>query len=145
MFDIYVAGSMTGRKISEVLKERQKARELLELNGLTYYDPAVSEGLELLSQNSVISNAFDASSMDFFIKKDFEAVHNSRCLLNLTGDLSSDGTGWEMAEMKRVLKRPVIVIGTNMFSGLRMNFTARCVDRVCPDIHSAIKAVKELL
>lgn len=143
-YDVYLAGAMTGRTIKEVLKERQTAKRLLSLAGLTYYDPSHDEGLERQSPNKLISNAFDKRRMKHFVSKDLAAVAQSKYVLNLTGDLPSDGTNWEMAYAIWYRHIPVHIVAPKRHSGFKMSFTNILVDGVHQNLVSAIKAIQKL-
>lgn len=149
MKDVYIAGAMTGRKVCEVLLERAEAKALLTAYGLTYYDPAEDENLEALPIDSIISNAFDVVKMSSFVSKDLAAVSSCRSVLNITGDIQSDGSSWEMAYAVYYRMIPVHLIAPLRVSGSKMSFTNILVDglhKSLPDAIVAIdKALKELI
>src|SRR5450755_3519108 len=124
MYDVYIAGAMTHRKIGSVLLERAETKALLSAYGLTYYDPAENEGLEKHEDmNDIISNAFDRPRMEAFVKKDLQAVSQSRSVLNISGDLQSDGTLWEMAFAVFHRFIPVHLVAPQRVSQAKMSFT----------------------
>jgi nucleoside 2-deoxyribosyltransferase len=144
-YDVYLAGAMTGRKISEVLKERYKAHGLLRKAGLTFYCPAADEELEGYKPSHIISTAYDKRKMDWFVKKDLAAVAASRSVLNLNGDRISDGAAWEMAFAVYHRQIPVYIVAPERSIGLKMGFTNILVDGIFTTQEEAIKALaKEL-
>lgn len=149
MWDIYLAGSMTGRKVSEVLFERAEAKALLTAYGLSYYDPADGEGLEFMESDAIISNAFDEPRMRSFVKKDLAAVAACKAVLNLTGDKSSDGSSWEMAFAIYHRQIPVHIIAPERLTGAKMGFTNILVDGIHEHLVDAViavdKAIKEAI
>lgn len=141
MFDVYLAGSMTGRKVKEVLEERRRAKNLLSANGLSYYDPAENEGLENMDGESVISNSFNKARMLVYVKKDLAMVADSRCVLNITGDLASEGSCWEMAYATFYRQIPVHIVAEMRISGEKMTFTNILVDGIHSSLTDAVIAV----
>lgn len=144
-FDVYIAGSMTGRKVRDVLLERAEAKALLACFYLTYYDPAADEMLELMDPDSVISNAYDASRMAKFVSKDLNAVAHCRAVLNITGDLASEGSDWEMAYAVYHRQLPVHLVAPKRLSGAKMSFTNILVDGLHNTLADAIIAVDRTL
>jgi len=142
-YDVYIAGSMTGRLVGEVLAERRFVRGLLDVAGLTYYDPALGEGLERRNPQSTISNAFDQKRMNSFVKKDLGAVAESRAILNINGDMISDGACWEMAYAVFYRHTPVHIVAPKRYTKEKMGFTNILVDGIHKDLGKAIKAVKK--
>lgn len=141
-WDVYLAGAMTGRSIGEVLAERNEAKHALLAQGLTWYDPAEDEGLEKLPFNHIISNAFDKPRMSKYVSKDLAAVAECRAVLNITGDLPSDGSLWEMSYAIFYRHIPVVLIAPERASEARMSFTNILVDGIYEDLTTAVKAVK---
>jgi len=144
-YDVYIAGSMTGRKVSDVLFERAETKAMLTAYGLTYYDPAEDEDLEKLDHNSTISNAFDVERMRKYVSKDLAAVAECRSVLNITGDMASDGTGWEMAYAVYYRHIPVILVAPLRTVGSKMSFTNILVDGIYANRADAIVAVAEAI
>jgi hypothetical protein len=146
MYDIYIAGSMTGRKIGQVLLERAETKALLSAYGLTYYDPAENEGLEKHEDmNDIISNAFDLPKMQEFVKKDLSAVANSRAVLNINGDLSSEGALWEMAFATYHRFISVHIVAPQRLSQAKMTFTNVLVTKIHETLQEAVFALAEEL
>jgi hypothetical protein len=145
MFDVYLAGSMTGRKIKDVLQERANAHYILKAYGLTYYDPASDEGLENLDPNTVICNAFDRPQMEKFVKKDLAAIAQCKALLNITGDLPSEGTDWEMAYATFYRIIPIVLVAPKRHSGARMSFTNILVNGCFETLEEAVQEVQRCL
>lgn len=141
-WDVYIAGSMTGRQISYVLQERYFVRDLLTLYGLTYYDPAESEGLERCNPFTLISNSYNKKRMKKYVSKDLKAVSECRSILNITGDLPSEGSNWEMAYAVWYRHIPVHLVAPLRVKGSKMTFTNILVDGLHKDLMSAIKAIK---
>ena len=144
-YDVYLAGSMTGRPVGEVRLERAEACAVLSTMGLTWYDPAENEGLERLDPQSLISNAFDRDRMEAFVKKDLAAVAASRAVLHLTGDLASEGSNWEMAYAVWQRQIPVHLVAPLRVLGVKMSFTNILVDGVHENLYFACKAIKNVL
>lgn len=144
-YDVYIAGAMTGRLVREVLFERRQAKYWLHAAGLTWYDPADNEGLEKRLDSEIISNAFNKRRMKKFVSKDLAAVAESRSILNLTGDLSSDGSTWEMAYAVFYRHIPVHLVAPRRATGELMSFTDVLVDGVHDYLLTAIKAIKKSL
>jgi hypothetical protein len=143
--DIYLAGSMTGRKVSQVLFERAEAKALLSAYGLTWYDPADGEGLEEMAGDAIISNAFDLPKMKKFVSKDLAAVANSRAVLNINGDMGSEGALWEMAFAVFHRFIPVHIVAPLRVSMSKMTFTNVLVDGLHENLQSAVFAISEKL
>lgn len=143
--DIYLAGSMTGRKVSQVLLERAEAKALLSAYGLTWYDPADNEGLEELEGDAIISNAFDLPKMKKFVTKDLAAVANSRAVLNINGDMSSEGALWEMAFAVFHRFVPVHIVAPQRVIQAKMTFTNILVDGLHETLQEAVFALNEVL
>jgi hypothetical protein len=137
-FDIYLAGSMTGRSVGDVLNERAKAKELLKAASLTWYDPADNEGLDKLDKSAIISNAFDKPKMKAFVSKDLNAVSRCRAVLNITGDLPSEGSTWEMAYATFYRLIPVVLVAPERLKGSKMTFTNILVEGMFNTLEEAI-------
>lgn len=144
-YDVYVAGAMTGRKVSEVLKERYYAHGLLRKAGLTFYCPAADEELEGYKPDHVISTAYNKSKMVWYVKKDLAAVAASRSVLNLNGDRMSDGAAWEMAFAIYHRQIPVYIVAPERATGLKMGFTNILVDGIFTNAEEAVKALRKEL
>lgn len=145
MFDVYIAGAMTGRSIWEVNAERAVAQALLCSMGLTFYDPSDDEGLELKDPDSLITNAFDQTKMKEYVSKDLAAVSNCRAVLNITGDLASDGTNWEMAYAVWQRRIPVHIVAPERLKGAKMSFTNILVDGIHSELYYACEAIRKKL
>lgn len=144
-YDVYIAGSMTGRKVKEVLLERAETKALLSAYDLSYYDPAEDEGLEKLDPNWIISNAFDEPQMKKYVSKDLAAVAKSRAVLNITGDMPSDGSSWEMAFAVFHRFIPVHLVAPQRLSKAKMSFTNILVDGLHETLGEAIFVLNEKL
>jgi hypothetical protein len=144
-WDVYIAGSMTNRPVREVLMERAEAKALLACFDLTYYDPAADELLELMDPEAIISNAFDKYRMARFVSKDLNAVSQCRAILNITGDLPSEGSDWEMAFAVYHRQIPVHLVAPLRVSGEKMSFTNILVDGLHNSLAEAIIAVDKAL
>jgi Domain of unknown function (DUF4406) len=145
MFDVYIAGGMTGRRVGQVLLERATAKAMMKLAGLTWYDPAEDEGLEKFDDGHVITTAFNFFTMKSYASKDFKALTQCRSVLNLTGDIQSDGAGWEMAYAVWQRQIPVVMVAPKRHSGELMGFTNIMVDKICPTLPEAIKEISNAL
>lgn len=144
-YDVYIAGAMTGRKVGDVLAEREQAKVLLSAYGLTHYCPADDEGLEGLPYDTIISNAFDRPKMHKYVTKDLAAVAESRSVLHLNGDMSSDGCSWEMAFAVFHRFIPVFLVSPLRVSGEKMSFTNILVDGMYNNLQEAVFALNETL
>src|SRR5258708_37225504 len=89
---IYIAGKMGGRMGHEVLEERYHATEVLESYDLEVADPADGENIVA---NKSIDLKMDYLTMKAYVSKDEFAIRQCGCLLVLTGDTPSEGTGLE--------------------------------------------------
>lgn len=134
MHDVYIGGAMGGRLVSEVLAERMAAKTLLREAGLSYYDPAEDEGLQAMPIHSRISLNYTLAKMEQFVKKDDFNVDHSRIFLNLTGDMKSDGTSWEMGRAFYLNRSPIIMVSPLraekqliQFSNIKALYLARTV------------------
>lgn len=145
IYDVYIAGSMTGRKVRDVLFERAEAKALLSVYGLTYYDPAQDEGLEAMDPEAIISNAYDLEKMRTYVKKDLNAVAQSRAVLNISGDLPSEGSSWEMAFAVYSRQIPVFLVAPKRWSGQKMTFTNILVDGIYFSLTDAVVATAKAL
>lgn len=144
-YAVYLAGAMTGRKVRDVLRERDEAKKLLLAYGLSWYDPADDEGLETLDQDSIISNAFDKPKMKAFVSKDLAAVASSACVLNINGDMASEGALWEAAFAVFHRFIPVYLVAPLRVDGEKMTFTNILVDGLYNNVNEAIFALNEKL
>ena len=144
-YDVYIAGSMTGRKIQDILFERAETKALLSAYGLSWYDPAEGEGLEEQDSNAVVSNAFDFPKMESFVKKDLAAVAASRSVLNINGDMSSEGALWEMAFATYYRFIPVFLVAPLRVSGAKMTFTNVLATAMYGTLQEAVFALNEKL
>ena len=118
---VYMAGTMAGRLIKSVLKERKKANKLLRKHGLIPYDPAAGEE-KYWKSSKKIPWAYAKNVMLKFVKNDFALVDACGAVLVLTGDVASDGTWHEMIRAKA--KRKIIaIVAPKRASGKKMGFT----------------------
>ena len=138
MYNVYLAGAMSGRNLDEVLREREQAKKLLREQGLTFYDPASDEDLNEVSKKGWINNNFNKSRMEWYVKKDLKAVSQCDCVLNITGDLMSDGCAWEMAFAVYARQLPVYIVAPLRKSRKKMGFTNILVDGIFNTVEEAV-------
>lgn len=108
LWDVYLAGGITGRKQKAIMQERFRARMNCVRFGLSYYDPAQRE---VLGVKKKVDTRPSHNSISKYVKRDNWAVDRCRSLVNLTGDIPTIGGGWEMARMLFINKRPTIAVG----------------------------------
>jgi hypothetical protein len=144
-YDVYIAGSMHGRKVQDVLLERTLAKNFCKLYGLTYYCPASDEGLDKKQRDDIIDLVPNLNTMESYVKKDDDNLDKCRVLLVLTGDKSSSGTAWEMARMHYKNKRQIVLVANKMWYGKLVNFTTIKANYIRPTIESAIKSIANIL
>lgn len=140
-YQVYIAGAMGGRRVSEVLAERRWARAWLNVKGLSFYDPAQDEGLDKLHPNCIISLKYSKAKMKRFVNKDLAAVAESKYVLNLTGDRISDGTAWEMAYATFYRLLPVYCVAPKRANGELMGFTNILSTHLFDTIKAAVCAI----
>ncbi len=106
---VYLAGRMEGRTYDECIKERNKARELLEAHGITAIDPL--RGKEFLLGRK-ISRDEKPGGMNIaeIVARDKYDIRRSDLLFILTGDDISDGTWLEFGYARYKLDIPVIML-----------------------------------
>lgn len=132
---VYLAGAMGGRLGAEVLEERYVATKLLEEADIEVYDPAADENIDAAT---VIDLKLDYLTMKKYVAKDEFAIMNSHVLLVLTGDTSSNGTGWEMGLAHYKLGIPVILVAPKrVYEGL-MGFSNVKADALFATIEEAV-------
>ena len=141
-YAVYLAGSMHGRRVKEVLRERAEAKEICRKLCLSYYDPADDEGLEHLSPDSIIDLKPNLRLMKSYVDKDDRHVDRSKYLLVLTGDKSSSGTAWEMARHYYRNRRPIVLVGPRQYDGLLTNFTTIKAEKICATLKQALTYIK---
>lgn len=120
MIRVYLSGGMGGRVASEVLKERQQAKELCDKYGLLAVDPGKGEK-ELWKKYRIPDN-FSPKIMTKFIARDKFLIRRCDVLLVLTGDNPSDGTWREMCYAEKI-EIPVVLIGRNRAKDLIMSWS----------------------
>lgn len=115
---VYLAGRMQGRMGWEVLAERARATEVCEDLDLEVSDPAATELID--PEKSVDAN-MNWMQMQSFVTKDEFAIRNCHCLLILTGDTPSEGTGIEFG-LALSIGIPVVLVSPMRAGGERMGF-----------------------
>lgn len=139
---IYLAGKMGGRLGYEVIAERAAARKICNRYGIDFIDPGETE-VEHIRPDDVISLKLDYTAMKSFVAKDEYAIRNCDALLVLTGDLSSEGTSWEMGFAHFELKIPVIMVAPKRLSGELMGFSNIKVDAIFGTVEEAVRFLAE--
>ncbi len=135
---VYLAGAMGGRLGAEVLEERWIARKLCEDAGIEVSDPAEHEHVDPLLP---ISTHFDYLTMKAYVAKDEYAIRQSDVLLVLTGDTSSNGTGWEMGLAHFELHIPVILVAPKRVTGELMGFSNIKADAIFATVEEAVEFI----
>ncbi len=138
---VYLAGAMGSRPIKDVLSERAAAKAACIENGLSYYDPADSEGLESENPNTDIPINYDVLTMAHFVSKDESALDTCDVLLHLTGDRFSDGSSWEMARAYYKLKIPIVLVSPERFQKRLMGFTNIKANAIFPTVEEAAQFI----
>ncbi len=142
-FDIYLAGAMHGRRVCDVLTERQVAKDYCDAYKLSYYDPAGDEGLDKLPPESLITSAPTREVMEHYVKKDDANLDRCRVLLVLTGDINSSGTAWEMARHYYKNKRPIFLVSPMHYIEQIVNFTSIKATFIHSSIPVAVVAIAQ--
>lgn len=120
---VYLSGKMGGLIVRDVLAMRAKAVELCKKLGLSWYDPAASEGLEALDPDGKIDLSIDYNTMVEYVRKDDGNLDSCTVVLVLTGDTCSDGTWWEMARAYYMLSIPIVLVAPKRATGELMGFS----------------------
>lgn len=137
---IYLAGKMMGRLGAEVLEERWHATQLLEAAGIEVYDPAANEHVDA---EQIIDSKADYTTMKAYVAKDEFAIRHSDALLVLTGDLSSEGTAWEMGLAHFEMGIPVILVAPRRVAGELMGFSNIKCDAMFSTVEEAIDFIAD--
>lgn len=137
MITVYLAGKMGGRRGADVLKERAHATEVLESSDLQVIDPA--EGENILPER-IVDTKLDYVRMKAFVSKDEFAIRQSHCLLVLTGDTPSEGTGIEIG-LALSLGLPVILVSPKRVKGELMGFWNIKADAMFSTIEEAAEFI----
>lgn len=120
---VYLGGKITGRRFSEVWKERTDAAHILRFSGFTPIDP-LEVHLSLAGRlyvpeavgDVIIDDAFQEAlgfSDAAIVEQDKDLLRKSDALLILTGDEVSSGTWLEFGYAKYSLGIPVVVVAKN--------------------------------
>lgn len=138
-WDVYIAGSMMGRLGRDVMNERAHARKLCEQLGLSYYDPSLDEAI---TPDEVMDTDPSMRRMRWFVEKDFRHLDRCRALIDLNGDRSSSGKGWECARMVFKHKRPIVLVAPRMCDRSLVNFSTILATKVCATQGEAFRWLK---
>ncbi len=144
-YDVYLAGAMHGRRVCDVLTERQVAKDYCDYYKLSYYDPAGDEGLEKLNPESLITSCPTVEVMRHYVAKDDANLDRCRVLLVLTGDINSSGTAWEMARQYYKNKRPIFLVSKLHLEGQIVNFTSIKAGNIHSSIPIAVVSIDHYL
>lgn len=129
-----------GRLGSEVLEERWNATQLLEEADIEVYDPAANEHVDA---SQIIDSSASYLTMKAYVAKDEFAIRNSHVLLVLTGDLSSEGTAWEMGLAHFGMGIPVILVAPKRAAGQLMGFSNIKCDALFATVEEAVEFIAE--
>lgn len=140
MTRIYLAGKMGGRPGFEVLTERQYALECCLSWDLDAIDPAIGEGID---PTKPVDLGMDYLTMKSFVAKDEYAIRTCDVMLVLTGDMPSEGTGWEMGLAHFELKMPIVMVAPKRVSGTLMGFSNIKVDAIFSTVEEAVEFIAE--
>lgn len=130
---VYLAGRMGGRMGHEVLEERYHATEVLESLDLEAIDPAYGEDIQA---NRIVDLKMDYLTMKAFVSKDEFAIRQCQCLLILTGDTPSEGTGIEFG-LALQIGIPVVVVSPKRVAGDLMGFWNIKADAIFTTVEEA--------
>lgn len=136
---VYLAGAMQGRMGWEVLAERAHATEVLEGYDLAISDPAATE---IIDPEKPIDMNMDWQQMLAFVSKDEFAIRQCQCLLILTGDSASEGTGLEFG-LALQLGIPVVLISPLRCANKKMGFWSIKASAIFATVEDAAEYIAE--
>lgn len=138
-FRVYLAGKMGGRPGCDVLVERRRAKEACAGADLKCVDPA--EGEIVPHDATPIDLRLDYVTMKNFVAKDEYAIRTCNALLVLTGDMPSEGTGWEMGLAHFELGIPVVLVAPKRVAGELMGFSNIKADAIFSTVEEAAEFI----
>lgn len=121
----------------EVLEERAQAVAELESYDIEAVDPA--EGEHIVA-NEPVDLKMDYLTMKAFVSKDEFAIRQCHCLLVLTGDTPSEGTGLEFG-LALQLGIPVVLVSPKRVAGELMGFWTIKADAIFSTIAEAAEFI----
>lgn len=136
---IYLAGKMGGRMGWDVLQERAHATEVLEDFDLEAIDPADGENI---AADKLVDLRMDYLTMKAYVSKDEFAIRQCHCLLVLTGDTPSEGTGIEFG-LALELGIPVVLVSPKRVSGELMGFWTVKASAIFGTVEDAAEYIAE--
>lgn len=134
---VYLAGKMGGRMGWEVLNERSHAVEVCHGFDLEAVDPAYGENVD---PQKLVDLQMDYLTMKAFVSKDEFAIRQCHCLLVLTGDTPSEGTGLEFG-LALQLGIPVVLVSPRRVAGDLMGFWNIKADAIFATVEDAIEFI----
>jgi nucleoside 2-deoxyribosyltransferase len=138
---IYLSGSLVGRTVKEVKKERLFATKLFDKAGVEVIDPALFEKQDHAKKFNTIIN------LDFMRKLvgiEKFAIDHCDALVILTGDKITSGTWLEFGYAKYHCKIPVILISKKHYRKQFVSWSNVEADVVVETVPQAVKALKKL-
>lgn len=139
---VYLSGKMGGLTPLDVIRMRGDAKFICDRLGLDYYDPAGDEGLEFMDPYHVIDSGVDMETMAGYVSKDEGNLDKCTVCLVLTGDTPSDGTWWEMARAKYVLKIPIIMVAPKRAHHAIVGFSNFHADKIFETTEGALAYIR---
>lgn len=136
---VYLAGRMGGRMGWEVLSERHHATEVCEDLDLEVSDP--SDG-ETIDPEKPVDLSMDYLTMKAYVSKDEFAIRQCGCLLVLTGDTPSEGTGIEFG-LALSIGIPVVVVSPKRVAGKLMGFWNIKADAIFSTVEEAVEFIAD--
>ena len=137
-FRVYGAGKMGGRCGKEVLAERRHAADVCDEFDIEFVDPAAGENVP--DDETPIDLRLDYVTMKNFVAKDEHAIRTVHCLLVLTGDTPSEGTGIEFG-LALQLGIPVVLVSPKSCKGELMGFWNVKADAIFPTVEEAVEFI----
>lgn len=139
MMRIYGAGKMGGRMGWEVLAERHHAQEVVEGYDMEFVDPAATE---FIDPEKPVDLRMDYLTMQAYVSKDEFAIRNSHCLLVLTGDTPSEGTGLEFG-LALQLGIPIVLVSPKRVRGELVGFWTIKASAIFSTVEEAVEYIAE--
>lgn len=136
---IYLAGKMQGRMGWEVLQERAHATDVCESFDLEVSDPAATE---LIDPEKIVDINMNWMQMQAFVSKDEFAIRQCHCLLILTGDMPSEGTGLEFG-LALQLGIPVVLVSPLRADGQKMGFWSIKASAIFATVEDAVEYIAD--
>jgi len=142
---VYLAGKLTGRTVSDVLRERQAVAQLLGHSGLEPVDPFLDHFPNGVVPDHladrVVDTTFEQSlglEKEDIVRRDKELLEGCDAVLVLTGDDISSGTWLEFGYARYKLGLPVVVV-----SSAPTTWTVVEASAVTPTVVAAVAWLKQ--